>query len=260
LRSHDHKGAPRRGRAHRYARAEGRWGDATASAPELTGRFTPSSGPVHAPRRTFSGAAPAHDAQPVGGLAKRTFDFVVAATALLVLAPVLLSIAALIMIDSKGSPIFLQERGGFGGRRFMIWKFRTMTVCESHGDIRVVQRLDPCFTRVGKFLRRLSIDELPQLVNILIGDMSLVGPRPHATAHDVEYAEQDPRYLLRAMARPGLTGLAQVSGSRGPIASVQALRERTRLDLEYAQHWSFKRDLGILVKTLMTVWTDPEAF
>lgn len=197
---------------------------------------------------------------PVGGWSKRAFDFTFALAALVGLAPVLGLICLLIMIDSPGAPVFLQERTGLRGRSFLIWKFRTMHVTHRNGAMSQVERDDHRVTRIGKILRRLSLDELPQLVNVLVGEMSLVGPRPHATTHDAEFACVDPRYHLRGAARPGITGFAQVSGSRGPVRCSAEVQRRTHLDVTYVEDWSWARDIEIIGRTLVTVWTDPEAF
>src|SRR5262249_9366196 len=130
---------------------------------------------------------------PVGGWSKRAFDIIASAGALIVLAPLLLLIAVAVRLDSPGASIFRQERGGFRGKAFRIWKFRTMTVTENRGIVQA-RRNDARITELGAFLRRSSLDELPQLVNVLMGDMSIIGPRPHALEHDAQFTEADPRY------------------------------------------------------------------
>jgi putative colanic acid biosynthesis UDP-glucose lipid carrier transferase len=197
---------------------------------------------------------------PVGGVLKRAFDIAFAAGALIVLAPLLLLIAVAVRIDSPGKAIFRQERGGLGGRTFRIWKFRTMSVTENRGVVQARHR-DARITRLGGFLRRSSWDELPQLVNVLLGDMSIVGPRPHAIEHDIQFAKVDPRYPMRQRARPGITGLAQVSGCRGPTETDDKVRARTGYDAEYVRTWSFAADIKILLATVaLLFWKrDPGA-
>jgi putative colanic acid biosynthesis UDP-glucose lipid carrier transferase len=199
-------------------------------------------------------------AVPIGGWVKRGFDICFATSVLLLLAPLLLLIAFAIRLDSPGAAIFKQERGGFGGRRFRIWKFRTMRVAEDGEDVRQAVPDDERVTRFGRFLRRTSLDEFPQLVNVLIGDMSLVGPRPHAVVHDQEFLTVDPRYPIRTRARPGMTGLAQVVGCRGPTKTSDAIRRRTGWDVDYVERWSFSHDLKILARTALVLWNDPKAF
>lgn len=189
------------------------------------------------------------DQPPVGGLSKRVFDVVVSASALILFLPLLLLIALIVKLESRGPAIFKQERGGFRGKTFRIWKFRTMTVMENRGVLQARTK-DVRFTRLGGFLRRSSLDELPQLVNVLLGDMSIIGPRPHALEHDVLFEKVDPRYPLRFDARPGVTGLAQVNGSRGPTETEEKIQLRTGFDVEYVQAWSWRRDIEIFLRTI----------
>lgn len=185
---------------------------------------------------------------PVGGWSKRAFDICLSAAALALLAPLLLLIAIMVRLDSPGPAIFRQERGGFRGKSFKIWKFRSMIVMENRGVVQA-RHHDARFTRLGAFLRRSSLDELPQLFNVLIGDMSIIGPRPHALEHDAMFWKVDPRYGLRFHARPGVTGRAQVNGCRGPTETDEKIRKRTSHDVEYVQSWSWTRDLAILART-----------
>ncbi len=185
---------------------------------------------------------------PVGGWSKRAFDIGVSAAALVVLAPLLVLIAVLVRLDSPGQAIFRQERGGFRGKPFRIWKFRTMRVMENRNIVQA-RHNDARFTRLGAFLRRSSLDELPQLFNVLIGDMSIVGPRPHALEHDAKFARVDPRYELRFCARPGVTGSAQVNGCRGPTETSEKIRKRTGYDVEYVRHWTWAREIKVLART-----------
>lgn len=197
---------------------------------------------------------------PIGGPAKRAFDAMSAFAGLVFLSPLLLLVALIIRLETPGEAIFRQERGGFGGRKFKIWKFRTMTCAECGGTARQAQRGDGRITRFGAFLRKTSIDELPQLVNVLMGDMSLIGPRPHALRQDADFARVDPRYPMRALARPGITGLAQVTGLRGPTDNDASIIARTSQDLTYIESWSPWLDVRILTRTLLFAWNDPHAF
>jgi lipopolysaccharide/colanic/teichoic acid biosynthesis glycosyltransferase len=196
----------------------------------------------------------------VGGSLKRAADVALAAVALIFLAPLLILIALLVRLESKGPVLFVQRRGGYRGRTFKILKFRTMRTLED-GDI--VEQTTPgdCrVTRLGAFLRKSSLDELPQLVNVLRGEMSLVGPRPHAVAHDLLFRSVETNYELRQFARPGITGLAQVTGSRGPLLTAQQIRRRVRLDTDYIANWSVSMDMAILLRSVRTILGDRKAF
>jgi len=184
---------------------------------------------------------------------KRLFDVICSLVGLIFLAPLLITIAILIKATSPGPVLFAQLRTGLGGKTFMIYKFRTMTTLEN-GD-RIVQacRHDSRITRVGSFLRRSSLDELPQLWNVLIGDMSVVGPRPHAVAHDHYYGALLPEYRDRFRAKPGITGLAQCNGARGPTETLDKMSRRIRLDLAYIERWSLAMEARILVKTVKVI-------
>ena len=186
-------------------------------------------------------------------VSKRLFDVVCAFVGLVFLAPLLVTIAVLIKATSRGPILFAQLRTGLGGKTFVIYKFRTMTTLEN-GD-RVVQacRNDCRITRVGSFLRRSSLDELPQLWNVLLGDMSIVGPRPHAVAHDPYYGALLPDYRDRVRAKPGITGLAQCNGARGPTETLDKMSRRIRLDLAYIERWSLAMEVRILVKTAKVI-------
>ena len=192
--------------------------------------------------------------------AKRLFDIGVSVLALVVLAPLLLMIIAAILADSKGPVIFRQRRSGLNGHPFVIYKFRTMTVAEDGPEVRQAKQSDQRVTKVGRFLRRASLDELPQFVNVLRGEMSVIGPRPHALSHDSIFAQHVPDYPLRFRARPGLTGLAQVSGHRGEIRDVEAISDRVAADLEYIDNWSLEVDLLVVAKTFKLIFSDPRAY
>lgn len=197
---------------------------------------------------------------PIGGWSKRAFDVVVSACAIVALAPLLALIALAVRLDSPGHAIFRQERGGLHGRTFRIWKFRTMRVTENRGVVQA-RHHDARITRLGAFLRRSSWDELPQLFNVLLGDMSIIGPRPHALEHDVLFEKIDGRYPSRFTARPGITGLAQVSGCRGPTETEDKVRARTGHDVDYVRRWNWGGDIRILMATVaLLFWKkDPGA-
>lgn len=193
---------------------------------------------------------------PLTGLeciAKRSMDIVVASMAILALAPLGILVAAAIKLDSPGPVLFRQRRCGFNGRCFQILKFRTMTVLEDGLSIAQAQSCDARFTRLGKWLRRTSIDEIPQLINVLQGSMSLIGPRPHAVAHDMQFVEQVQDYALRHRVKPGLTGWAQVHGYRGQTATPEAIERRVEHDLWYIDHWSLTLDLKIMMLTAVEI-------
>jgi len=184
-------------------------------------------------------------------LVKRAIDIVFAGTALIALIPLLTLVAIAIKLDSPGRVIFRQTRHGFNGKPFNILKFRTMTVVEDGDSIKQASRLDKRVTRVGFWLRRTSIDELPQLINVLKGEMSLVGPRPHAAAHDNYFDPVIANYAFRQRMKPGITGCAQVNGSRGETPTIDAMQLRVRLDLWYIENWSFQLDLAIMFRTII---------
>jgi Undecaprenyl-phosphate glucose phosphotransferase len=180
---------------------------------------------------------------------KRLFDIVVSAVILTLLVPALLVVCIGIKLDSSGPAIFRQRRKGFNGREFIIYKFRTMTVMENGPKIVQACKRDVRVTRFGRLLRRSSIDELPQLINVLRGEMSLVGPRPHAVAHDEEYGSLIPTYAFRHHVKPGITGWAQVRGFRGETTRLELMKKRIELDLWYINNWSVALDTQILVRT-----------
>jgi undecaprenyl-phosphate galactose phosphotransferase/putative colanic acid biosynthesis UDP-glucose lipid carrier transferase len=161
--------------------------------------------------------------------------------------------ALVIKLDSKGPVFFTQTRNGFNGRSFRIFKFRTMHVLEDGPVIRQATPNDPRVTRLGRWLRRNSIDELPQLLNVLQGKMSLVGPRPHAVAHNNEYGDIVANYAFRHHVKPGITGWAQVRGYRGETPTVELMAQRVELDLWYINNWSIWLDIWILTQTLFQI-------
>jgi putative colanic acid biosynthesis UDP-glucose lipid carrier transferase len=186
-------------------------------------------------------------------LAKRLLDIVAASLLLAFLAPSFVVCALLIKLDSRGSIFFLQRRTGLHGRSFRIIKFRTMTVAEDGAEVVQAKRNDMRVTRIGGLLRRSSIDELPQLINVIRGEMSLVGPRPHALAHDEHFSKLAPDYYGRFRVRPGITGLAQVKGYRGEILEPEQIIQRIEYDNLYAESWSFIMDIKILIGTVLVV-------
>lgn len=193
-------------------------------------------------------------------LAKAAFDRCVAAFALLALVPVFTVCALLIRLDSRGPVFFRQTRRGFNGRPFEIWKFRTMRVAENGHEVRQAVVGDSRVTRVGRLLRRTSIDELPQLINVLRGEMSIVGPRPHALVHDDHYDQRIAEYPRRQHVLPGLTGWAQVRGARGETPTIEHMARRVELDVWYVQNWSFRQDLWIILSTIRHVLTGKDAY
>jgi undecaprenyl-phosphate galactose phosphotransferase/putative colanic acid biosynthesis UDP-glucose lipid carrier transferase len=192
--------------------------------------------------------------------AKRLLDFGLAAAAVVLFSPLLVIVAALVKLDSPGPVVFRQRRNGFHGSEFDIYKFRTMTVMEEGDDVVQAKRNDPRVTRVGRLLRRTSIDELPQLFNILKGDMSVVGPRPHAVAHNNRYERLVADYATRHNVKPGVTGWAQVNGLRGETPTLDLMAKRVEFDLWYIDHWSFWLDVSIMLRTMWLVFRQPNAF
>ncbi|MFN3685255.1 undecaprenyl-phosphate glucose phosphotransferase [Salinarimonas sp.] len=191
---------------------------------------------------------------------KRVFDVVVSATMLVLLAPLFAAIAVAIRLDSPGPVLFRQSRKGFSGRRFTIFKFRSMHVMEDGPVVTQASRGDARVTRVGAFLRRSSLDELPQLLNVLRGEMSLVGPRPHALAHDDHYEKLIASYAARHHVKPGLTGWAQVNGCRGATPEIRDMEARIAYDLWYIDNWTLWLDLRIIARTALIVLHDRNAY
>ena len=190
---------------------------------------------------------------------KRAFDVASAFAGLMLLSPLLAATAVAIRLDSPGPVLFRQTRHGFNERPFKIYKFRTMRVLEDGAVIRQATANDPRVTRVGKILRRFSIDELPQLLNVLSGEMSLVGPRPHASAHDKHFSQILETYALRHHVKAGLTGWAQVNGARGETDTLEKMQRRVELDIWYINHWSLWLDFRIVMRTLRIVLTGENA-
>lgn len=191
---------------------------------------------------------------------KRAFDVVGALLALLLFLPLLLTIAMMVRLESRGPALFRQRRTGLGGEIFTVFKFRTMTVAEDGATVRQATRGDARITALGAILRKFSLDELPQILNVLRGEMSLIGPRPHAVSHDETWGQQAPGYNLRFRARPGLTGYAAVCGFRGEVRELQAIIDRVDADNEYIDTWSFRLDMKILWRTLPLIFADTRAY
>ena len=185
---------------------------------------------------------------------KATLDYILAGAGLLLLSPLLLLIAIAIKLDSRGPVFFRQRRYGQNNRIFRIFKFRTMFVAEDGQQIKQAERIDPRVTRIGWFLRRTSLDELPQLINVLAGDMSIVGPRPHALIHDKLFEQQFDLFSLRRRVRPGLTGWAQVHGFRGETKTALDIRKRVEHDLYYIDNWSVWLDIEIMTRTVFVLF------
>lgn len=196
----------------------------------------------------------------VDGLIKRIEDIVLASILLVVVAIPLVLIAIGVKLSSPGPVIFKQHRYGLRGNKIEVWKFRSMTVCENGGDVVQARKQDPRVTRFGAFLRRTSLDELPQLFNVLQGHMSLVGPRPHAVNHNEQYRRLIDRYMLRHKVKPGITGLAQVNGWRGETDSLDKMQKRVEHDLAYIHNWSLWLDLKIIFLTAFRAFNDKNAY
>jgi Undecaprenyl-phosphate glucose phosphotransferase len=190
---------------------------------------------------------------------KRATDIVLSLVGLMVLSPVLLSAAIAIRLDSSGPALFRQTRHGFNGRPFRIYKFRTMTVMENGDIVEQAKKSDKRVTRVGKWLRRYSIDELPQLLNVFLGDMSLVGPRPHASAHERYFTSVIEKYAFRHHMKSGITGWAQVHGARGETDTVDKMQRRVELDIWYISNWSIWLDFSVMIRTGLVVFTGDNA-
>jgi putative colanic acid biosysnthesis UDP-glucose lipid carrier transferase len=198
----------------------------------------------------------------ISRLGKSIEDKVLSLLILILISPILLIIAIFIKKDSPGPVFFRQKRTGWNGKTFNIWKFRTMKVNQPDIDVALVkqaQKDDPRITKFGAFLRKTSLDELPQLINVLNGDMSLVGPRPHAVQHDEAYSLRVSDYYARHNIKPGMTGLAQIRGYRGETKDIDQMTKRIESDIEYINNWSIWLDLSILIRTT-TAFTGKEAY
>jgi putative colanic acid biosynthesis UDP-glucose lipid carrier transferase len=196
----------------------------------------------------------------VAGLTKRVSDIVIASLILILIAPLMLCIALAVKLESPGPALFKQRRYGLDGKEIIVYKFRSMKVLEDGGVIRQATRDDPRITRIGRFLRRTSLDELPQFINVLQGRMSVVGPRPHAVAHNELYRKLIKGYMIRHKVKPGITGWAQVNGLRGETDTLDKMKARIEYDLAYLRNWSLRFDLAIIMRTILVVIKDRQAY
>jgi len=194
------------------------------------------------------------------GFVKRVSDALLAALILVLISPLLLAIAAGVKLSSPGPVLFRQRRYGLDGRKIVVYKFRSMTVAEDGDLVRQATRNDSRVTKFGAFLRRTSLDELPQFINVLQGRMSVVGPRPHAVAHNETYRKLIRGYMIRHKVRPGITGLAQVRGFRGETDTVDKMKARIEHDLQYLRNWSLLLDLQIILRTVVVVLQKQNAY
>lgn len=195
-----------------------------------------------------------------GALLKRIEDIILGTFFTLLSLPAMLLIAIGIKLTSPGPVLFKQNRYGLNGKQIQVWKFRTMRVMENNAVVKQATRGDPRVTRFGAFLRRTSLDELPQFINVLQGRMSIVGPRPHAVAHNEEYRVLVDNYMIRHKVKPGITGLAQISGFRGETDTLDKMEKRIHYDLEYIQSWSLFLDLKIIFLTFFRGFVGKNAF
>ena len=193
-------------------------------------------------------------------LVKRASDIVLASIILVLTAPLLLAIAIGVKLSSPGPVIFRQRRNGLDGSEIAVYKFRSMTTQDNGTEVAQATKDDPRITPFGAFLRRTSLDELPQFFNVLQGHMSIVGPRPHAVAHNEQYRQLIKAYMVRHKVKPGITGWAQVNGLRGETETVEKMKARVEYDLEYLRNWSLGLDLQIIVRTMRLVFFDRNAY
>lgn len=190
--------------------------------------------------------------KPTAALSKSLLDKTVALMAIIVLSPLLLAIGLAVKLTSPGPVFFKQDRHGWNGKVIQVWKFRSMRLHDDH-EVKQAQRNDSRITPVGRFIRRTSLDELPQLFNVLQGHMALVGPRPHAVAHNNYYSGKILAYMARHRIKPGITGLAQINGCRGETDTIDKMQKRVEIDLKYINNWSLWLDIKILLKTPFTL-------
>lgn len=196
----------------------------------------------------------------VDGVLKRSFDGALAVLGLLLLSPVMITCALLVKLSSPGPIFFRQKRYGLDGKEIWVWKFRSMTTCDNGSSVKQATKGDARITPIGGILRKTSLDELPQLFNVIDGSMSLVGPRPHASAHNEHYRKLIRGYMLRHKVRPGITGLAQVNGYRGETETLDKMQKRIDFDHRYIQQWSLWLDLKILFRTAFVVFKQENAY
>jgi putative colanic acid biosynthesis UDP-glucose lipid carrier transferase len=196
----------------------------------------------------------------VQGIVKDLFDKLFSFAVLILLLPLFVVIGILIKLSSPGPVFFKQPRLGLNGRPFNVYKFRSMKIHQENGTVTQATQDDPRVTPIGSFLRRTSLDELPQFINVLMGDMSVVGPRPHALQHNEMYKDRLEMYMLRHRVKPGITGWAQIHGYRGETDTVDKMAKRVQFDLHYIQNWTFWMDLKIIAWTAFKGWTGNNAY
>jgi putative colanic acid biosysnthesis UDP-glucose lipid carrier transferase len=194
------------------------------------------------------------------GLVKRASDIVLSSLILLMILPVLCGVAIAVKLSSPGPIIFKQRRYGLNGEEITVYKFRSMTVCENGPNVKQAQKNDARITRVGHVLRKTSLDELPQFINVLQGRMSIVGPRPHAVSHNELYRKLIKGYMIRHKVKPGITGWAQVNGLRGETETLDKMQARIEYDLDYLRNWSVALDLKIIIMTAVMMFKDQNAY
>jgi len=194
------------------------------------------------------------------GVFKRMEDVVLAGLILIIVSPLMVLIALGVKLTSPGPVLFRQRRYGLAGRNIRVWKFRTMTVCEDGEEFHQATRCDPRVTPIGAFLRRTSLDELPQFFNVLQGTMSVVGPRPHAVAHNEQYRKLIKGYMWRHKVKPGITGWAQINGWRGETDTLEKMQKRVEYDLDYIRNWSLWLDIKIVLLTIIRGFTGKNAY
>lgn len=193
-------------------------------------------------------------------LAKRISDVVLASIILVLISPVLLALAIGVKLSSPGPIVFRQRRNGLDGNEIIVYKFRSMTTMDNGPVVQQAKRNDPRMTPFGAFIRRTSLDELPQFINVLQGRMSIVGPRPHAVAHNEEYRNLIKAYMVRHKVKPGITGWAQVNGHRGETDTIEKMQARVAYDLEYLRNWSLALDLQIIIRTVRVAFFNSQAY
>jgi len=193
-------------------------------------------------------------------LVKRVSDIILAAIILVLISPILLAVAIGVKLSSPGPIIFKQKRNGLDGEEIIVYKFRSMRVMDNGAVVKQATKGDPRITRFGAFIRKTSLDELPQFINVLQGRMSIVGPRPHAVAHNEEYRRLIKAYMVRHKVKPGITGWAQVNGYRGETETLDKMQARVEYDLEYLRNWSLALDLQIIVRTVRVMVFDRNAY
>jgi putative colanic acid biosynthesis UDP-glucose lipid carrier transferase len=191
---------------------------------------------------------------------KRIEDILIGSAILTLISPIMLVIALAVKFTSKGPVIFKQTRYGLRGEKIKVWKFRSMTVCEDGDTVTQASKNDARFTAIGQFLRKTSLDELPQFINVIQGHMSIVGPRPHAVAHNEEYRSRISGYMLRHLVKPGITGWAQINGWRGETNTIYKMEKRVEFDLEYMREWTLWLDLKIIFLTIFRGFLDKNAY